>query len=279
MRAAHRTSCNAPWAILLGVALLLGSVWPVCAQTLPHGGKADSRVQTVLYDPDRVYSLSGFIGYQIDLEFEPGEQFVGLGAGDVEGLSFLAQDNHLFLKPRAARVRTNLTVLTTRRHYYFDYVSRALRAGVARPGMLYSLRFVYPAPPEAASSSAIEKSLSEPRAHGVRNLDYWYCGALSLKPLAAADDGVHTRLRFGARAELPAIFVRNDDGSESLLNYSMEDGDVIVHRVVRQLILRRGQLSGCVINRSFSGGGERLDSGTVVPDVERATRDAHHELP
>ena len=50
---------------------------------------------------------------QIDLEFEPGETFVGLGAGDLESLTFAAQDNHLFLKPRAGGVDTNITVLTT----------------------------------------------------------------------------------------------------------------------------------------------------------------------
>ena len=40
-----------------------------------------------------------------------------------------------------------------------------------------------------------------------------------------------THLQFNARGELPALFVRNDDGSESLLNFSIEDGDVLIHRV------------------------------------------------
>jgi len=54
--------------------------------------------------------------------------------------------------------------------------------------------------------------------------------------LAASDDGVHTRLSFGARSELPAIFVRNEDGSESLLNFSIDAGDVVIHRVAVRLI-------------------------------------------
>jgi type IV secretion system protein VirB9 len=253
-------------ALLLAVLLL---PLPAPAQPLVKG---DSRVRTVLYDPDRVYALSGFVGYQIDLEFEPGESFVGLGAGDVEALSFVAQDNHLFLKPRAERISTNLTVLTTRRHYYFDYTARPLTAGLRSPGLLYALRFTYPPPPAAASPAHINQALQEGASLRPLNLDYWYCGAPSLKPLAAMDDGVHTRLRFGARSELPAVFVANEDGTESLVNYSIEDGDVLVHRVVRRLILRRGQLAGCVVNKSYSGGGERLDSGTVAPQVERATK-------
>jgi type IV secretion system protein VirB9 len=107
-----------------------------------------------------------------------------------------------------------------------------------------------------------------------RNYDYWYCGFPALKPLAAWDDGIHTRLRFGAHAELPAIFVRNDDGSESLLNFNMDAGDVVIHRVARRFVLRRGLLRGCIVNKSFYGGGERLDTGTVAPTVERVTQGA-----
>jgi type IV secretion system protein VirB9 len=87
--------------------------------------------------------------------------------------------------------------------------------------------------------------------------------------VAASDDGIHTRLRFAANADLPAIFVRNADGAESLLNFSMDAGDVIVHRVAQQFILRRGKLTGCIANRGFVGGGLRLESGTVAPDVQR----------
>jgi type IV secretion system protein VirB9 len=92
--------------------------------------------------------------------------------------------------------------------------------------------------------------------------------------VGASDDGVHTRLRFAVNADLPAIFVRNDDGSESLLNFSMDAGDVIVHRVAKRFILRRGKLTGCVVNQGFAGSGARLDSGTVAPDVERRVQGA-----
>ncbi|HEY0341204.1 MAG TPA: hypothetical protein VGC34_10390, partial [Steroidobacteraceae bacterium] len=59
---------------------------------------------------------------------------------------------------------------------------------------------------------------------------------------------------------------------ESLLNFSMDAGDVVIHRVAQRFVLRRGLLRGCVVNKSFGGGGERLDSGTVSPAVERVTQ-------
>ena len=88
---------------------------------MPSPGLLDARIRVVPYSADQVYRLIGFVGYQTDLEFETGETFVGLGAGDIEGISFVAQDNHLFLKPKAAKIGTNLTILTSRRTYQVDY--------------------------------------------------------------------------------------------------------------------------------------------------------------
>ncbi|HEY6922422.1 MAG TPA: TrbG/VirB9 family P-type conjugative transfer protein [Steroidobacteraceae bacterium] len=245
----------------------------ICAETPAASGAPDSRIRLATYSDDRVYRLVGYVGYQIDLEFESDESFLGLGAGDVEGLSFASQGNHLFLKPKASKVSTNITVLTNRREYHFDYTASTDHPDPREPDVTYVLRFSYARPPAPADPSArIERQLDEGIAQRSRNLDYWYCGTANLEPVSASDDGVHTRLRFGAHTELPAIFVRNDDGSESLLNFDMEKGEVVIHRVAHRFVLRRGLLRGCIVNKSFTGGGERLDSGTVAPSVERVTR-------
>jgi type IV secretion system protein VirB9 len=259
------TAAFAACTLLYSIALM--------AESVPAKGVVDSRVRVAAYDGDEVYDLRGFVGYQIDLEFEAGETFTGLGAGDLEGLSFVGQDNHLFLKPKAEKVATNLTVLTSRRHYQFDYIAHSQRPEADDPGVIYALRFTYPPPPAQSAADAaakrLDSQLDRASARRPQNIDYWYCGKPTLKPVAASDDGVHTRLRFAANADLPAVFVRNDDGSESLLNFSMDAGDVIVHRVAKRFILRRGKLTGCVVNQGFVGSGTRLDSGTVTPDVER----------
>jgi type IV secretion system protein VirB9 len=251
------------------------------AEIVPPRGAVDSRIRAAPYDGEQVYRLRGFVGYQIDLEFEAGESFIGLGAGDIEGLSYFGQDNHLFLKPKAARVSTNLTVLTTRRHYQFDYTALSQRPGADDPEVIFALRFIYPATPskavEEAAARHIDSELDNASSQRRQNRDYWYCGGSGLRPVLASDDGVHTRLRFAANAELPAIFVRHEDDSESLLNYSMDSGDVIIHRIARQFILRRGKLAGCIVNKGFVGGGVRLDSGTITPDVERRVRGGTHE--
>ena len=260
---------------ILAAAVLQCAVYPrpPLAETVPIPGIVDSRIRSALYDSEQVYRLRGFVGYQIDLEFEPGETFVGLGAGDIEALSYFGQDNHLFLKPKAARVATNLTVLTNRRRYEINYSAISQPPDPEDRDVIFAVRFKYAPRTEETGADAAEKrieaSLGHASAERPRNADYWYCGNPTLRPVAASDDGVHTRLRFAANADLPAIFVRNADGSESLLNFNMDAGDVIVHRISRQFILRRGTLTGCIVNKGFRGGGLRLESGTVTPEVER----------
>ena len=170
--------------------------------------------------------MHGFAGYQIDLEFEAGETFVGLGAGDIEGLAYFGAENHLFLKPKAAKVATNLTVLTNRRRYQIDYSSVPQAPSPDDRDVIFSVRFTYPPLPSPTivddAAARIDAALGDASAKRPKNIDYWYCGSPTLRPVAASDDGVHTRLRFAANSELPAIFLRNADGSESLLNFSMD---------------------------------------------------------
>jgi len=246
---------------------------PMGALSIDESGTTDARIRVLVYATDEVYRLKGYVGYQIDLEFESGEVFVGLGTGDLDSLTFAAQDNHLFLKPRAGGVDTNLTVLTTRRTYHFDYTSTERRPDPSFGDVIYVLRFVYPAQRADRAAGVVEHELKTAPETRWHNLDYDYRGSLELKPVSAWDDGVQTHLRFDSDKELPALFIHNDDGSESLLNFSADAGELVVHRIARQLTVRRGRLHGCILNRGYVGSGERLESGTVTPKVKRATQE------
>lgn len=245
------------------------------ASMLPAPTAFDERVRLVEYEPNEIYELHARIGYQIELELEAGEELLGHGAGDLAGIEVAAFANHVFLKPKAADVRTNLMLATNRRQYRFDYI---VEGPIPSTGtiIMYVVQFVYPPvviPSLRLEADQVEESLRDSSTARARNVDYWYCGDPAVQPVAASDDGVHTRLTFDVHAELPVLFVRNDDSSESLLNFSMDEGDVIVHRVARRFIVRRGALTGCIVNQGFVGAGERLKSGTVTPEVIRARRE------
>jgi len=260
------------WTVVIGL-LSAG----VQAETIPLRGKVDARIRTAAYDADQVYKLYGFVGYAIELIFEEGEKFSGTGGGDLEGVTVDAHGNSVLLKPRAAIVATNLVVFTDRRAYRFDYTVAARAPNPQTDQVMYAVRFSYP-PARAANGedpqARIERDLAAANAARPRNRDYWYCGNRALQPVATSDDGVHTRITFGDQSEIPAIFVRNEDGSESLLNFSMDAGDVVIHRVASKFVLRRGKLTGCIVNKGYEGAGLRLDSGTVSPQIERDVKGA-----
>jgi type IV secretion system protein VirB9 len=256
-------------AVLL--AVLAGAL--ASAETIPMAGLTDSRIRTVAYSPDQVYRLYGFVGFHIDLEFESDETFEAISGGDLRGLTYSAHGNVLTLKPRVASAEMNLAVTTSKRRYYFEYSVLPGRPDASTDPVMYAVRFTYPPAHKAADGlndeERIERDLARAREARPRNTDYWFCGNRAVKPTAASDDGVQTRFTFPARSELPALFVLNDDGTESLLNFSIEEGDVLIHRVAPRFVVRRGRLTGCILNKGFVGSGERLKSGTLAPDVTR----------
>lgn len=257
----------------LVIIMLLGGMSCVLAETLPVRGTVDSRVRTAVYDPQQVYRLEAFVGYQIELVFAPDERFAGHGSGDVEGIAFGAHENHVIVKPRAEQVGTNLVIYTNRRAYRFDYVVHEHAPDPRLDEVTYAVLFSYPPDTEAVvkaeGRARLEHSLEDASRSRARNLNYWFCGSDAVKPLTAFDDGVHTHLTFASRADLPAVFLLNDDDTESLINFSVEEGVIVIHRTARRFIVRRGGLTGCVVNRGYGGGVQRLDSGTLTPEVVR----------
>ncbi len=257
------------------IALAFFVVVSAHAESFSIPGKLDPRIRTVYYQPDQVYRLYGFAGFELDLVFGADEKFIGLSAGDPEALIYSAHGNVLTLRPKAASLHTNITITTSQRRYYFEY-SATDRQPQDVDDVMYAVRFTYPPAPTKAhgptAAEVVSGALERAERAPPENVDYWYCGSPELKPIAASDNGIETRLTFGARSELPAIFVLNDDGSESLINFSIDQDDVIVQRIARRFILRRGKLIGCIVNEGFLGAGERLKSGTISPTVTRVVK-------
>ena len=253
------------------------------AAVVPSPGRMDARVRDIEYREDQVVQLTGYVGYHIDIELERGEQFVALGAGDSAAVDVASEGPHVMLKPKAARVATNLTLVSSRRVYHFEY--RTVDAPPQVSTAIFALRFRYSQAPSGVTPAATPAPFSSQAATAVAavvarvsepprpvNRDYWYCGGSTLQPVAASDDGVQTRLTFSSRGEWPAIFVRNEDGSESLLNFHAEGTTAVVHRVAPKFVLRRGRLVGCVENRGYAGSGNWLSGGALDSEVSREVR-------
>lgn len=259
--------------MLFGIPLLtcLALVRPAVTSAVVN--EVESRLRTIDYSPAAVLPLTGFVGYHIHFEFAPDEHFITLAAGDSAGLDIGAEANHLMIKPKRATTGTNLTILTNRRSYFVDF--RALARAPLPAELIYSVTFRYP-PPDSSPGAIRAASEAAPALAAVppaTNRDYWYCGSVELRPTNVDDDGLQTRLTFPPHTDLPAIYAAAIDGAESLINSHVENDTVVVHRLTARLVLRRGPLVGCVVNRSINALARRAASGTVRAGIERATRE------
>ena len=178
---------------------------------------------------------------------------MGLASGDRNALEFSAQGAHLFLKPKAAPVTTNITVLTDRRVYRLLYVVNPSHESTDEGAVIYALRFTYPPTAAAQPAAAGEnRAPAEPLRPATRDVRYEFCGPASLKPVRVFDDGVRTTVIFGAHQAWPAVFAVEPDGSESLVNFTATAEGLVLHRVADEFRLRRGRLVGCL--RPLRGG-------------------------
>ena len=268
--------CALPLALGMS-GLMIAGVRAGTAKPGSPPAAASPRVRFVRYGLNRVYALRGRVGYEIDLQFAPGEHFVGLGVGDAKGITVAAAGDNLFIKPRATRVATDLTVLTNRRTYLFDYRVSPPSAGHRARPVIYAMRFEYPRSRRRRGAAVrnrqrIARALAAAERPAVRNEDYWYCGARSIEPSAAWDDGIETRLVFPPAEQLPAVFVLHADGSESLVDFNMRGDQMVIHQVARRFVVKRGRLRGRIVNRGFGDTQRRLASETISPRVWRITR-------
>jgi len=234
----------------LGLCLgLLASAQAACAAQTPRPGAEDARIRTVFYDPDQVVAIRGYFGYQMMIEFGPEERIENVSIGD--GLAWQVTPNHkaslLFLKPIDGETPTNMTVVTDEHRYVFELTAR--RPGKASPSdMAYVVRFLYP-PPRPPPPAPPAPAPPAPPEH--RNGAYSYTGSRALLPSAVFDDGMDTYFQWPPTTAIPALFLVGPDGGESIVNFQIRDGYLVVEQVAPKFALRTGKELTVVINDAW----------------------------
>lgn len=224
---------------------LLTAAGPAAATIVPAPGKADPRIREVAFDPEEVILLTGFVGYQLMIEFAPGERIENVAVGDALAWQVTPnrRANLLFVKPLNPFAATNMTVVTDLRRYAFELVTGA--DGAQGANLAYVVRFQYPpGPNEAPQTPSIPK---------MRNENYEVKGPASLAPASLFDDGRFTYFRWPEPSAIPAIFVVGRDGAENLANYGVRDGYVVVEQTAQKFVLRNGPETATVLNRALGG--------------------------
>lgn len=213
----------------------------------------DARLLTHRYNAEEVVRVQGQLGVQASIAFADEELIENVAIGDSASWQVTPNKraNLLFVKPLSPRARTNMTVVTDRRTYFFDLVS----APTAAP--LYVLRFTYPDEPQrnpgkpgaapvlamsAEEAQAVAAAPAEAQPDPAKLNFAWRArGKEKLLPSRIYDDGTSTYLTWPAKALLPAMQIKDDKGVEGPVNYAVRGEVLVVDGVPDVIVLRSGK--------------------------------------
>jgi len=233
---------------ILGLAVAAVFSHAADAAQTPRPGLLDPRIRSVFYNQDQVVTLKGYFGYQLMIEFADDERIENVSIGD--GIAWQVTPNKkanlLFLKPVERAAPTNMTVVTDRRRYVFELISRD-HGGERAPDLAYVVRFLYP--PEPLPPPAAKPPPPQPPER--RNTRYTYTGSRASLPALVFDDGHFTYFQWPDNVSTPALFLVGPDGGESIVNYSVRDGYQVVEQTAARFILRNGKEVTTVINEGW----------------------------
>lgn len=252
------------------------------AQPIPT--TTDSRIRTLVYNPNEVYELKFYYGYQSFIEFADSEEIEMISIGEAFAWRITPSGKRLFIRPLEIAAHTNMTLITNKRTYHFDIRSDEY-SGKADEELVYTVRFYYPQinqaipiPPALATPLPIPKrpSVRTPTPMGRAderadkqnileitsnpegldlNFDYNVAGrADNLVPLKVYDNGRETYMQFkDENAVVPVISAVDAFGVEHQLEYIIRDNYVIVPTIERQFTLRLASGLICLYNNVLLG--------------------------
>lgn len=208
-------------------AVLLLTTGVAAAQVRPQPGDGDERMQTVRYRRDQVVQISAAPGFQVTIQLAPDEQIQTVAVGDSAAWQVTANKsgNLLFVKAVQSGADTNMTVITNARFYAFDLVTGSVGSSP------YEVRFQYP-----ASADALPGGPEGPINADVR--EYELSGDRGLRPSRMSDDGHKTYIGWDADAPLPAVFILDRNGRETLANGNMRGEFYVIDSVHDRLLFR-----------------------------------------
>ncbi|TBB91004.1 P-type conjugative transfer protein VirB9 [Rhizobium ruizarguesonis] len=275
-------------SVLIALAMVAGLSTTAYALDIPRGASQDTRVRFIDYQPYNITKIVGTLRSSVQIEFAADEEIAHVALGNSVAWEVAPAGNILFLKPRENQPVTNISVVTTRRDgstrsYQMELT---VRDGTVEAGQntYFYVKYRYPADEaerrrldaaaraQAAQAGEADKVLALHEAYGPRNWRYSAQGSASLEPQAVYDNGKVTTFVFAGNQEMPAIYMENSDGSESLVPKSVETNLELVHAISRKFILRRGGDVLCVFNEAYDRIGINPDTNTTSPSVERVVK-------
>lgn len=266
------------------VSMMLGASLSAHAAQTPQAGYFDARVKSVIYNPKQVIKMIGHYGYSTHIEFSPLETVENIAMGDSDAWDIAPTGNHIFLKPKAKKAATNMTIITNKRVYNFDLDAKKAFGSqyLNSNNMYYQINFIYPdeiaqGQKNQEEATKLRHSLSNNHDVVPLNWNYWSKGTAEIKPVKVFDDGRFTYMSFAQQSDMPAIYMLGDDDKESLINTSINPQSphtLIVQKVTQRMLLRSGNSIVLIVNQSYDPSNPNMyKQDTTMPMVDRVIKE------
>ncbi len=229
----------------------------------PATGTYLNAAQVFAWSNGAIYHVITAPGQVTDIALQPGEAMGSVAAGDTvrwvvgdtTSGSGDAKQTHILVKPFTAGLSTNIVITTDRRTYHLALTSTDITA-------MSSLSWAYPADQLIALKASAEQArAAAPVASGLAvdqlHFDYTISGDQpAWRPLRAFDDGRQTFIEFPESlgvGDAPPLFLVDDKGTASLVNYRVEGRYYVVDRLFDAAELRLGLKHQAIVRISRGG--------------------------
>ncbi len=199
---------------------------PIAAQVLPVPSAENPRIQSIAWAAGQEVILTALPKTGLTVLLEPGEE---IGRVSVENENQIdvrvsAEQDSLLIIPQVDDAAARMLVQTNRRDYRFS-VQTAFSLSAA-----YLVKFTF-------EQAGVTPSYAEPEPSG-KLWTYRLRGDRVVRPAEISDDGIRTRIIFGAEQALPAVFAIGPSGDEEVVNGYMRDGVFVIDQVYTELVFR-----------------------------------------
>lgn len=201
----------------------------------------DSRIKTFIYSQNEVFPVVLHYGYQTSIEFALDESVQSYSVGNSYAWQISMVDNSMFMKPLEENVMTNMTVITNKRKYYFELVSKSMVRALDEE-MAYAIRFFYHDDDSAHTLSSLP-IVGENAADRIvpYNFNYDIAGNKELAPKSVFDDGIKTYFQYERLPkDVPTIRCIRNKGAASNMKLVQEGNTFAVSGICGKFKIGKG---------------------------------------
>jgi len=234
---------------------------------LPMPG--DNRLVVFSYDENNTYTVLAIPDAVTDIQLTKGEKITAMAVGDSLQWVIAKADDHVFVKPAKPNIFTSATIVTDKRTYQLTLRSSPIggkwyqRVSWSYPNVLVYQEQVARVEEDLNRKTEDRLELKRKNLEAIvvndsnqrtqfpveaMNFDYQIKGNAPFKPKTVFDDGKFTYIGLSKDQELPAFFLRDDEGKYELVNY-IRDGEFLkVQRLFKVGVLKLANKEIVIMN-------------------------------